>query len=724
MVKSNLGKRKSSGASLDATSASDDDDTSNRRRKSKKHINQALLTAALNSKTHLFKTGTDQGLNNDKISSLLARMKSKEGTAKTSNASEFDGMECKPDVKTPRQAVPSEKSPKIKKKKREVVSNSEDSDTQMKYKSLHHEIQIKTENEVNDNSDAGPSSRVGLNNIKNEVLSESNESDVESNAEQVVVVNQDNSSSFNYINGSSQESESDDGTKDASVNSVATSKTPGKSKGKSRSLPEGVHGGRQGGLLAKGKERVPSLNNSIMERYQQSTSKSNPNKFQVLQDIRLTPKTLEGRMKQICPGFKPIETTVQSDFSDLDELYLLRIPKNVDPKLLKKAEINLENECVINLGEDYILTPATKPPDPALVISADPKIVRFKNSLIMEKRTNSKKEPQVTVPEQSSVPLPSNLKIRHPLFGPNFQEKVKLSESAEKKLEEAIANLLRQEKKLKKKDRKNKHKQQEEEPVQEIFNLLNSHSFLPNNDRIKKETSDDSAFGSSSSFDKLVFKNKKDKPSSSIQRITQETEEQVHKKSKSKRENKDMEVEELKEATKKSKNKKEKRKSGSGVGREIELILDDEVDGLEEQSSSSKKKKAKASHGSSWPGEGIKKEAEEQSTIKLDSITSSKASKGTAFHSSFLSDVLSTPKFSPELSAIISDASTSSKKSKKKSKKDKRTDDEEEVTVKQEELISQLLNDVTVELSGSTKKGKKKKGRADSDLSETIKLEF
>ncbi|XP_018567478.1 muscle M-line assembly protein unc-89-like [Anoplophora glabripennis] len=370
----------------------------------------------------------------------------------------------------------------------------------------------------------------------------------------------------------------------------------------------------------------------------------------ILQDIRLTPKSKSAKekLKEKYPGLKPIEIMTELNLSDFDEIHLFRIPKNVDPQSLRHAEINLEKECKVNLSEKYVITSTTKVPDPTLVISANTSVLCFKNNIKMEKYIKSKVEPNIEVPEKKSVPLPENLKKRHPLFGPDFKQKIKLSEHVERKLDEAIANLLKRERKSKKKkDKKNKQNVKEEKPNGEIIDIFSSNSFLT--DRMKKETSDDSAFGSSSSTDNPRGK-KKDKGHSSDMSIEQEMKCSIEKESREKR---------------KEKTKKEKSSDHDCIDTaEIKKEQDFDTVGTEEVSTSPKKKK-----------------------------------KSSIINSTLMSDILKTPQFNSEVSTII--AEDSSGKKSRKSKKDRMSN--EGGNIKKEELISELLNNVTKELDVSGK---------------------
>lgn len=109
-----------------------------------------------------------------------------------------------------------------------------------------------------------------------------------------------------------------------------------------------------------------------------------------------------------------------------------------------------------------------------LMITNKPKKVNFAGHFKIENYVKSTKDPEVVVPERDNIPVPSNLKTRHPLFGSEYLQKINLDEIIEQKLQEAINSMSKKEKKQKKHSKKRKLPEKEEEPL--IFNLLNAHN--------------------------------------------------------------------------------------------------------------------------------------------------------------------------------------------------------------------------------------------------------
>lgn len=204
-----------------------------------------------------------------------------------------------------------------------------------------------------------------------------------------------------------------------------------------------------------------NMMNSIEEKVQ---------KVRVLQEVRISPsKDPKQQLKNIYPNLQQRHIKTKINLGDSDEIFLFRTPKNVDVQNLLNTSIDLEEGCKINIGEKYIIRPTSKIPHPTLLLSSLSNIFRFKKNIVMEKYMKPPKTLKLPVKEKTVIPLPNDLKNRHPLFGNDFEEKIQLDEAVEKKLSSAIKNLLKQEKKAKKKELQ---KDLEEEKDELVFSLL------------------------------------------------------------------------------------------------------------------------------------------------------------------------------------------------------------------------------------------------------------
>lgn len=152
---------------------------------------------------------------------------------------------------------------------------------------------------------------------------------------------------------------------------------------------------------------------------------------------------------------------------------ILRVPKSINPHDLKNLNFSFRKEVLAN--DHYLFRPLVKKPEPVFIIGDNPLLVNLDKVIVVNKSVS---EP-VLLPLQNfhhknrgTVPLPDNIKVRHPLFGINYKEKIAIGKKVKKKLKEAIEHKARQEKKERKRKQKQKnYLRNEEKPV---FDLLNT----------------------------------------------------------------------------------------------------------------------------------------------------------------------------------------------------------------------------------------------------------
>ncbi|XP_057653295.1 tanabin-like [Diorhabda carinulata] len=194
-------------------------------------------------------------------------------------------------------------------------------------------------------------------------------------------------------------------------------------------------------------------------------------KIHLLQDIRLIPVkdlTTQEQLNELYPKLRKIDLHTKMKVKDSVDVYLLHVPKSVNPENLLNSEINLEESCRVNIdGDSYTIKPTSNVPDPTLVLNNKTEILHFKKNLVLEKYIKANKEPKIPSKEKFIVPLPSHLKNRHPLFGSNYEDRIQLDETIEEKLDEALKNLL-------KPSKSKKHKK-----VEKANNAMGHSTLLP-----------------------------------------------------------------------------------------------------------------------------------------------------------------------------------------------------------------------------------------------------
>lgn len=156
--------------------------------------------------------------------------------------------------------------------------------------------------------------------------------------------------------------------------------------------------------------------------------------------------------------------------------------------LNKEFDLVQGSQLKIN-NEKFELEPTNKAPNPFLLVTNRCRALQPRNVFFLKKFIKSIKIPDLVLIEKAMVPLPENLKPRHPLFGSNYEDKIQLTEDVERRLQKAIQDCLKQTEKLKKKKKKTKPVDDMQNEV--IFSLLGNHTTHKNN------SEEDSAFGSS-----------------------------------------------------------------------------------------------------------------------------------------------------------------------------------------------------------------------------------
>ncbi|XP_023022850.2 uncharacterized protein [Leptinotarsa decemlineata] len=211
----------------------------------------------------------------------------------------------------------------------------------------------------------------------------------------------------------------------------------------------------------------------------------------------------EEKLKDLYPGLKRLEIDTHLDFQDDNEIHLLRIPRNVDPKLLLKFDFDIYEKNKLKIGDEkYVIQPTPRETNSTLVVSGEGKIVDLKSNILM-KRYIKKKHPVVFKSEKPVMSLP-NSRNRHPLFGTTFEEKIELGEDIEEKLNKALENLMKRDANSIKKKKKKKNDEDHSDEV--IFSLLNSESSSNQRKQSVEGVNDDRSICSSSKKNKKAKK--------------------------------------------------------------------------------------------------------------------------------------------------------------------------------------------------------------------------
>lgn len=238
-------------------------------------------------------------------------------------------------------------------------------------------------------------------------------------------------------------------------------------------------------------ENHTSTNNSSTSRASDSDSNSSNtsvseasvrSKINVLQNVVLNVKP---KLEDFAKRYEKIEFVDKIDFenlSDSEEISLIEIPNDVNAKEMKKAHIDFdETDSILELssGQYSIQQTCIKEKNILLVLNKPLFVKSLKTYTLLPYIKQKKKKNKHRVPDEAPIPIPINLKERHPLFGADFKQKIVLDPLIERKLDESLAKINTERTKQAKKSKKEKMKrikQEKEEVTMEIeaiFQILN-----------------------------------------------------------------------------------------------------------------------------------------------------------------------------------------------------------------------------------------------------------
>ncbi|KAF5298143.1 hypothetical protein FQA39_LY02567 [Lamprigera yunnana] len=157
-----------------------------------------------------------------------------------------------------------------------------------------------------------------------------------------------------------------------------------------------------------------------------------------------------------------------------EEIFLLQVPIKLDPKLLVGVNISLIEEIKISQHKKYESVPICKQQESISLFCNDTNesvhIINPAGYIRIQRRL--KKKSVSVMPNISNKPVafPSNLKERHPFFGPDFRKKIDLEQHIQEKLREVVSSFGE---KRKKKHKKKRDASDNPEQQEEIYKFLN-----------------------------------------------------------------------------------------------------------------------------------------------------------------------------------------------------------------------------------------------------------
>lgn len=171
------------------------------------------------------------------------------------------------------------------------------------------------------------------------------------------------------------------------------------------------------------------------------------------------------------PDFKVVKSKMLKGavLSNDDDIWLLECPNEIDINDLKDKSLDLENKCKIKINDQTYIGRREDDTSHITVLSSQKrkhiiKNVPIKGTIRLHKR---KRKQHFVVDENmvnsnNFVPLPE-IKCRHPLFGPNYKNAMKLPISIREQLQETEASPSQESKKKKVKKEKERINSQTQE---------------------------------------------------------------------------------------------------------------------------------------------------------------------------------------------------------------------------------------------------------------------
>lgn len=244
-------------------------------------------------------------------------------------------------------------------------------------------------------------------------------------------------------------------------------------------------------------EQKSESDNDSSSSSSEASSKSNDNKDVVKKLDSLKRQAIEvaqctTKLTEFMSDNKlnSIHSKITSALDILDgEIFLVQIPKCVNPNILLNQQVDLNEQRKIKTKEgSYVLNVQNLEQEPSVFISnvdkskeqCGAKIIYPQGIITIHQNLKSKRKSDIsTVPEVTNVPYPIELKVRHPLFGRDYEKKIVLNENVRTKLLQT--NNVKQ-----KKSRKRAHSASKELDENNDDNIL-VNMFKEQEDKLQKK---------------------------------------------------------------------------------------------------------------------------------------------------------------------------------------------------------------------------------------------
>ncbi|RZC37243.1 hypothetical protein BDFB_004664, partial [Asbolus verrucosus] len=178
------------------------------------------------------------------------------------------------------------------------------------------------------------------------------------------------------------------------------------------------------------------------------------------------------------PGIKKLP--LPDVLLDNDEVCYLEAPKMIDPGELLGKVINFVDKTKIKINRTkYVIEPSLEDIKPLTILTKNLKVIHPVAFLRFREYSKRKKESGSVESEQFAPSFPDNLKVRHPLFGAQYEDKIALDEEIQKKLDNTIDQFV-------KKKKREKKKEQDEDINQELISTISEFDSFRNESEEEK----------------------------------------------------------------------------------------------------------------------------------------------------------------------------------------------------------------------------------------------
>ncbi|XP_046585850.1 uncharacterized protein LOC107226779 [Neodiprion lecontei] len=189
----------------------------------------------------------------------------------------------------------------------------------------------------------------------------------------------------------------------------------------------------QKGILKKPEYLTNDKNEeNVSDSQEQTDVQQNDQPIETLQETIKRPSNLPDfqRQESLIEDYSKVSFAL-NDLSDDDEIFIMDVPKTVNPKELKGQKIRLWGKNKLQIANQLYETYEEDPTNISCVFSIDGEQCSYKavnltpvGCMRVRQKLPKSLHIEMASVEKITVPFPENLKVRHPLFGAAYEDKI------------------------------------------------------------------------------------------------------------------------------------------------------------------------------------------------------------------------------------------------------------------------------------------------------------